>query len=270
MHSTFLGLKPGMKIVDVGCGTGDFTRYIASLILCKCKIIGVDLRAANIKTAEKQTKKEGMAGKISFRKGDAYNIPVEDGWADLVCCRTLLMHLTEPLKAFQEMGGVARNGGTVAAIERGRIESVYIPDDEKLTKLAIRLEEAYVDGVRKLEGKYFDIGNGLPTIFRKAGLQEIMAEVQADTYLASDPRRRLEDKKDELTFYLATLKETKKLDTKAMRAGGAPKKKIDEYNRWVEKWMKGMTGDDEKLRNDTVFNTEGIVSGRWTQTSRIV
>jgi len=259
MHSTFLGLEPGMKIVDVGCGTGDFTRYIASLISGKCAIIGVDIRAANIRTAEKQTKKEGLAGKITFRKGDAYNIPVEDDWAHLVCCRTLLMHLTEPLNAVQEMSRVARKGGTVAAFERGRFESIYIPDDERLTKLAIRLGGSYVDGVRKLEGKFFDIGNRLPTIFHKAGLREIMAEVQADTYLTSDPRRTLEDVKDELGFYLATFKETRKLDAKAMQAGGASKRKIDQYNRWFENWMKGMLADNEKLRNDTVFSTGGIV-----------
>jgi len=261
MHSTFLGLKPGMKIVDVGCGTGDFTRYLASLVPGKCAIIGVDIRAANIRTAEKQTKKEGVAGKITFRKGDAYNIPVEDGWADLVCCRTLLMHLTEPLKAVQEMSRVACKGGTVAGFERGRFESFYfyIPDDERFTKLAISLGDSYVDGVRKLEGKFFDIGNRLPTIFHKAGLREVKAEVQADTYLTSDPRRRLEDVRDELGFNLATFKETRKLDAKAMQAGGASKRKIDQYNRWYEKWMKGMLEDNEKLRNDTVFSTGGIV-----------
>jgi ubiquinone/menaquinone biosynthesis C-methylase UbiE len=68
MHSTFLGLKPGMKIVDVGCGTGDFTRYLASLVPGKCKIIGVDIRATNIRTAEKQTKKkEWQTGSLSAR-----------------------------------------------------------------------------------------------------------------------------------------------------------------------------------------------------------
>ncbi len=259
MHSTFLGLKPGMKIVDVGCGTGDFTRYLASLIPGKCTIIGVDIRAANIRTAEKQTRKKGMAGKISFRKGDAYNIPVEDGWADLVCCRTLLMHLTDPVKAVRDMSRVVRKGGTVVAFEPGRFESFYAPDDEKFTKLAIRLGESYLDGVRKLEGKNFDVGNRLPTIFYKAGLRGIMAEVQADTYLTSDPRRRLEDVRDELGFYLATFKETRKLDAKAMQAGGASKKKIDQYNRWFETWMKGMLDDNEKLRDDTVFSTAGIV-----------
>jgi ubiquinone/menaquinone biosynthesis C-methylase UbiE len=259
MHSIFLGLKPGIKIVDVGCGTGDFTRYLANLIPGKCAIIGVDLRAANIRTAEKQTKKEGVAGKITFRKGNAYNIPVEDGWADLVCCRTLLMHLTDPLKAVQEMSRVARKRGTVAAFEPGRFESFYVPDDEKITKLAIKLGRSYVDGVRKLEGKYFDIGNRLPTIFHKAGLRKIMAEVQADTYLTSDPRRKLEDVKDELGFYLATLKETKKLDAKAMASGGASKKEIDAYNRWYVRWTKSLLDDHQKLRNNTVFSTGGMV-----------
>ena len=259
MHSTFLGLKPGMKIVDVGCGTGDFTRYLASLIPAKCAIIGVDIRAANIRTAEKQTKKEGMAGKMTFRKGDAYNIPVEDGWADLVCCRTLLMHLTDPLKAVREMKRVARKGGTVAAFERGRFESFFVPDDERITKLGIKLGGSYVDGVRKLEGKHFDIGSRLPTIFHKAGLREIMAEVQADTYLTSDPRRRLEDVEDELGFYLATFKETKKLDAKAMASGGASRKEIDEYNRWYEMWTKSLLDDHQKLRNDTVFGAGGMV-----------
>ena len=169
------------------------------------------------------------------------------------------MHLTEPLKAVQEMSRVACRGGTVAAFERGRFESFYIPDDEGFTKLAVSLADSYVDGVRKLEGKYFDIGSRLPTIFHKAGLREVMAEVQADTYLASDPRRRLEDVRDELAFYLATYKETKKLDDKAMQAGGASKRNIDLYNRWFEKWTKGMLDDNEKLRNDTVFGAGGMV-----------
>src|SRR2546428_12351100 len=258
MHSTFLGLKPGMKIVDVGCGTGDFTRYLASLISGKCAIIGVDIRAANIRTAEKQTKKEGLAGKITFRKGDAYNIPVEDGWADLVCCRTLLMHLTDPLKAVREMSRVARKGGTVAAFERGRFpDAIYVPNDERLTKLAIRISESYVDGVRKLERKHFDIGNRLPTIFHEAGLRGIMAECQADTYLTSDPRRRLEDVRDELAFYLATLKETKKLDVKAMLAGGGAWEKGNQDNSWWGKGGENTLHDKEKVRNETNLHARG-------------
>jgi len=47
----------------------------------------------------------------------------------------------------------------------------------------------------------------------------IRDRVQADTYLTSDPRRRLEDVRDELAFCLATYKETKKLDAKSNASG---------------------------------------------------
>src|SRR5215467_5473370 len=97
LHSAVLGVRPGMRIVDVGCGTGDFTRYVASLVPGKSTIIGVDARAASLKSAEKETAKEKTQSRISYRKGDVYKIPIDDGWADLTCCRTLIMHLTEPV-----------------------------------------------------------------------------------------------------------------------------------------------------------------------------
>ncbi len=264
MHSSFLGLRPGMRIVDVGCGTGDFTRYLASLVGGKCTIIGVDARAASLKSAERETANEGLKARISFRKGDAFKIPVEDGWADLTCCRTLLMHLTDPSKAVKEMSRVTRKGGTVAAFERGSMNTAFIPGDEKLTRLALRLGEAYVDGVKRLEGKSFNIGERLPTIFHDAGLDGVMAEVQADTYLATDPRRKLKDVKDELEFELASFKETKKVSDKAMLAGGASKSDVGKYNRWFEGFLKSLLKSDQKLRNDTTFGAGAmyLVAGR--------
>ena len=264
MHTSFLGLKPGMRIVDVGCGTGDFTRYLASLIPAKTTIIGVDTRAASLRAAERETKNAKLDGSISYRKGDAYNIPIENGWADLACCRTVLMHLTDPLKVVREMARVTKRGGTVAAVERGTINSVYIPDDEKFTKIAMKLADAYVEGVKKLEHKYFNIGERLPTIFSKAGLTGIMAEIQTDAYLASDPRRRLEDVRDELDFALAFFRETKKVDSRAMLAGGASRKSVNRYNRWFENYVGALLRDDVKLRNDTTFGAGGLylVAGR--------
>ena len=253
-----------MRIVDIGCGTGDFTRHLADLAKGNCKIIGVDARTASIRSAEKGTARAGLATRISYRKGDAYKIPVKDNWTDLTCCRTLLMHLKEPLKAVQEMTRITRPGGTVAAVEPGRLNSAYIPEEEGLTKLALRLGNAYYDGVRKLEGKYYSIGERLPTIFHKAGLREIGAEVQADAYLTMDPRRRLEDVRDELGFYLEVFKETKKLDGRAMIAGGASKSQIDRYNQWFEKWARGLLRDDQKLRDYTGLSVAGmfLVAGR--------
>src|SRR6266542_1570779 len=103
------------------------------------------MRPASLRSAERETRKAGLEAGISYRKGDAYKVQVEDGWADMTCCRTLLMHLVEPLKAVREMARVTRRGGMVAAFERGSLSSAFIPGDERLTRLALKLGEAYVD-----------------------------------------------------------------------------------------------------------------------------
>jgi ubiquinone/menaquinone biosynthesis C-methylase UbiE len=263
-YKSFLGLKPGLRIVEVGCGTGDLTRYLAELVGGKCSIIGVDMRAASLRTAEAEARKAGFADRISYRKGDAYNVPVDDGYADLACCRTLLMHLTDPGKAVKEMARVTRRGGTVAALERGWIHSFYDPEDEKFNMLVEKMGEAFLRGVRKLEGKDFAIGEKLPTIFQKAGLGQIKAEIQADAWVNCDSRSKLRDLKDWLKFDLEVFKERKKVERKVMLAGGASRSDVNRvFQRYVSRSLR-LLRDDEMLRNDTLFSASArvVVTGQ--------
>jgi ubiquinone/menaquinone biosynthesis C-methylase UbiE len=263
-YKSFLGLKPGLRIVEVGCGTGDLTRYLAELVGGKCSIIGVDTRAASLRTAEAEARKAGFADRISYRKGDAYNVPLDDGYADLACCRTLLMHLTDPGKAVKEMARVTRKGGTVAAIERGRFHSFYDPEDEKYNRLAEKMGDAFLKGIMKLEQKDFAIGEKLPTILRKAGLDRIKSEIQADAWVSCDPRNKLRDLKDWLRFDLEVFKERKKIERKMMLAGGASRRDVNRvFQRYVSRSLR-LLRDDEMLRNDTLFSVFAwvVVTGK--------
>jgi hypothetical protein len=124
------------------------------------------------------------------------------------------MHLTDPLKAVIEMARVTRTGGSVVAIEGGKMGAFYDPEDEEYTSLVDRAQEAWNNGIRKLEGKEFRIGEKLPGIFLKAGLSNIKAEVQADAWLNSDPRRRFSDVKATLRFDYSIFKERRRKDRK--------------------------------------------------------
>jgi ubiquinone/menaquinone biosynthesis C-methylase UbiE len=48
LYTTFLNIKPGQKIVDVGCGPGDFTRHLARLSKQKTTILGIDANEKSI------------------------------------------------------------------------------------------------------------------------------------------------------------------------------------------------------------------------------
>jgi len=263
LYTTFLNIRPGQRIVDVGRGPGDFTRHLARLSNQKATVLGIDANEKSIQAATIDTEKARLSQSVSYRLGDVYKIPLQDGYADLTCCRTLLMHLTEPLKAVKEMARVTKTGGSVAALEGGKMGAFYDPEDPDYSRLAERAEEAWIDGVRMLEGKEFRIGEKLPGIFKKAGLSEIKAEVQADAWLHSDPRRRLTDVKAELRFDYSIFKERRRKDRKYLLAGGMSNAQITSYFNRLEARTEEFLSNDVKLRNDPSFYaaTFFLVSG---------
>jgi SAM-dependent methyltransferase len=253
LYTIFLNIKPGQKIVEIGCGPGDFTRHLARLSNQKATIVGIDSNEKSIKAAVIDTKKAGLSQAVSYRLGDVYKIPLEDGYGDLTCCRTLLMHLTEPLKAVKEMARITKSGGSVVALEGGKMGAFYDPNDEEFSELAERAYDAWIIGIKKLEGKEFKIGEKLPGIFYKAGLTGIKAEVQADAWLYSDPRRRLSDVKAELRFDYSVFKERRRKDRKYLLAGGMSNSEITSYFDRHEARTRALLSDDVKLRDDASF-----------------
>ncbi len=259
LYTQFLGLKPRLKIVDVGCGTGDFTRFLANLAPASCHLTGIDTREASLRAADNETRKAGLARRVSFRRGDAYDIPMRTGFADLTCCRTLLMHLQDPVRAVKEMARITKPNGLVAAAEGGRMNSFYDPEDEAYSELSLRASNAWLRGIRKLDGREFRIGEKLPSIFQKAGLTSIMAEAQGDAWLDCDPRRKLRDIKEQLKFERATSKETRNLDRRYLRAGGMSRSEVNNYFHRYEARMKRLLSDDTKLRENTSFYGAGFI-----------
>ncbi len=254
LYSSFFNIRRGQQIVEVGCGTGDFTRYLAEISHGRARILGIDSNEKSVTAAIADSRKARLSRVTSYRTGDVYKIPLDDGYADLACCRTLLMHLPDPLRAIREMARITTIGGSVVAVEGGRMVSFYDPDDEDYSKLAEQAYSAWVDGIKKLEGKEFKIGEKLPGIFRKAGLSSIRAEIQADAWLYSDPRRKLSDIRADLRFEYSIFKERRRKDRKYLLAGGLSNKWITSYfNRLEGRTKDKLRAKDDQLRNDASF-----------------
>jgi SAM-dependent methyltransferase len=72
-----MGLKPGMRVLDVGCGVGGPAREIAGF--AGVTIVGLNNNDFQIQRANAKTRKAGLAGQVSFAKGDFMKLAEQFG-----------------------------------------------------------------------------------------------------------------------------------------------------------------------------------------------
>lgn len=177
------------------------------------------------------------------------------------------MHLTDPQAAIKEMARVTRTYGSVVAVERGKMVAYHDPYDKQYSNLVEQEYESWVRGVRKLDGKDFWIGTKLPGIFQKAGLSDIKAEVHADAFLNTDPRRRLKDVRDQIRFDYSIFKENRQSERRYLLAGGMPNKEIISYFKRYESRTKTLLEENQKLRMDASFYGDSFILVSGTKVS---
>jgi arsenite methyltransferase len=103
-------LRPGERVVDIGCGAGLDSLIAAKMVGPDGQVIGVDMTRAMLEMARKSVSEAGV-GNVSFREGLAEALPVPDGWADVVISNGVLNLLPDKLAALQEMARVLKPTG---------------------------------------------------------------------------------------------------------------------------------------------------------------
>lgn len=107
------GVRPGDRILDVGCGTGVVARKAAPLAGPSGKVTGLDINEGMIRSAKYFAEQEGIFS-IEWRNGDAMSMPFDDGGFDKVVCQQGLQFCPYPLEALLEMARVLTPGGRIA------------------------------------------------------------------------------------------------------------------------------------------------------------
>ena len=114
------GLKPGMRVADLGCGVGMVTTLMAEIVGPTGHVVGVDFSGAQI-TQARELLSPGFSN-VSFVEASATDTGLPHESFDLVYCRFLLIHLTEPEKALREMRNLLKPGG-ILVCEDGDLTS---------------------------------------------------------------------------------------------------------------------------------------------------
>lgn len=107
-------LKKPKRIVDVGCGIGGSSRYLARKYGAECK--GITLSPVQAQRAQALAAAEGLADQVSFQVADALDQPFPDGHFDLVWSMESGEHMPDKTKFVGELARVAAPGATIIIV----------------------------------------------------------------------------------------------------------------------------------------------------------
>jgi ubiquinone/menaquinone biosynthesis C-methylase UbiE len=111
----WLGIKETCHILDAGCGTGVFGRYLAKG-LSTGRVTGFDINEGFIEYGRKRLEELGLSHKMTIEKGDGFNLHYADGTFDAVTDYTYLGVLSDPMAGLKEKIRVCKPGGWVSCV----------------------------------------------------------------------------------------------------------------------------------------------------------
>lgn len=106
------GIKPGMRVLDIGCGAGDVTLVVADLVGPQGAVVGVDVNSAIVQTAQMRIQAAGLSN-VSFIEGDIRSVDPGTDF-DAVVGRLVLLYLGNPTETVRKVVNHLRPGGIVA------------------------------------------------------------------------------------------------------------------------------------------------------------
>jgi 2-polyprenyl-3-methyl-5-hydroxy-6-metoxy-1,4-benzoquinol methylase len=162
-----IGLRPGMRVLDLGCGAGDVSMLAAELAGPSGVVVGIDRNLEVLSTAREKARAAGLS-QVQFKQASVELLPELNPF-DLVIGRYVLIHQSDPVAFLQAGAAQVRPGGILAFHEIGYfgefIESCR--SMPLLRQVAEWILEAFRGGM-----PYYDVGRRLMEQFVLAQLPD--------------------------------------------------------------------------------------------------
>jgi SAM-dependent methyltransferase len=158
------GVRPGMRVLDLGSGAGDVAFAAAGLVGPAGEVVGIDQSPDAVAKATARAGQRGLSN-VRFVAGDIHD-PAPGGPFDAITGRLVLMYVPDPAAVLRTQAGVLRSGGVVAPIEFDLHSARSLPATPLVGQALSWLREAFTRG-----GIDPALGPRLWAVLQAAGLQ---------------------------------------------------------------------------------------------------
>ena len=112
-------VRPGMVVVEPGCGMGFFTLDLARMVSPGGRVVAIDLQERMLAGLRRRAARAGLEGAIDVRQAKPDHLGTDDlaGQADLVLAFYVMHELQDPAAFFAEVARALKPGGAVLVVE---------------------------------------------------------------------------------------------------------------------------------------------------------
>lgn len=222
-------LKPGMRVLDVGCGSGTITRGMAARVGANGHVVGIDPSGELIRQAQNNFATEKN---LTFKAVSLFDFNTDQRFDVVVAARTL-QWLSNPLDALKKMKSFTKPGGVVFILDYNHEKIEWIPAPPASMNHFYHQFLAW----RSDAGMHNQIADELPDMMEEVGLTKIVS-TDASEVTSEDDVEFLEDAG--IWTKVAELRGPQMVETGFMTDEDR-QKAIQEYNEWLDRDAQSMT-----------------------------
>jgi len=212
-------LKPGMLVIDLGCGPGTISMGLAEAVF-PGELHGVDMESSQVEMAKAAAKPARVAN-AHFHTAEITDLPFEDDSFDVAHFHGVLIHVPDTMAALGEARRVLKPGGIVSAREMSVESSFYEP--------GLREQFATFAKLVTANGGHPEIGRELKRLLLQAGFSDVETGFSFEPFCAREDIEFLYHFASDWFFSAETR-------AAAVGYGIATGEQFDEWCRRLDEW----------------------------------
>lgn len=165
---TGLGLTPGMRVLDAGCGTGEVLQWLHNAVGPAGMVVGIDLAAAHAQAA-----RGAAPADAAVLQADLLRACIAPGALDLVWSLNTVNHFRDPVGGLKSLAALLRPGGSIALGQSALLPEMYFAWDSRLERLTREAVRRYYEARYGLDERDLRGARNVLGWMQRAGLRNI-------------------------------------------------------------------------------------------------